>query len=240
MEHRLAKAARRWEIDVSSGLVILSTVIAAIAALVAFFIVFGLRLPPEYGAGEIARGPDNPTVTTIARNELIARRFFENDVQIAKATYWGLGTTGIALNLKGDPTEYLLTNDGDWFKETRFRVKPDIRLMLLAGGTQMVTAERVPDTLSGWMKGKDGKRSRVYVIDCPQGRFDLVRLKRAKFALCRGDTVLGIAAMPLPNGIFSRLKSRIELPASLPLATRLFLALLVEIEDSERVDSSSP
>ncbi len=154
--------------------------------------------------------------------------------------FWGLGTTGIALILKGDPTEYLLTNDGDWFKQTRLAVKPDIRLMLLAGGTQMVTAERVADTLGGWMKGKDGKRSRVYVIDCPQGHFDLVRLKRAKFALRRGDTVLGIAAMPLPlSGGSNRLKSRIELPASLPLATRLFLAMLVEIEDIEGVNSSS-
>ncbi len=104
----------------------------------------------------------------------------------------------------------------------------------------MVTAERLPDTLSGWMKGKDGRPSRVYVIDCPQGRFDLVRLKQATFALRRGDTVLGIAAMPLPSGIFSRLKSRIELPVSLPLATRLFLAMLVEIEDIGRLGSSSP
>ncbi len=72
----------------------------------------------------------------------------------------------------------------------------------------------------------------------PQGRFDLVRLKHGKFALHRGDTVLGIAAMPLPNGIGSRLKSRIELPASLPLATRLFLAMLVEIEDPDRFRSS--
>ena len=111
--------------------------------------------------------------------------------------------------------------------------------MLLAGGKQIVTAKRVPDTLSGWMKDKDGKRSRVYVIDFPQDRFELVRLKRAKFALRRGDTDLGIAAMPMPTGIFSRLKSRIELPASLPLPTRLFLAMLVYIEDSEGFSSSS-
>ncbi len=118
--------------------------------------------------------------------------------------------------------------------------EPDIRLMLLAGGTQMVTAERVPDTLGGWKKGKDGKYTRVYVIDCPQGRFDLVRVSSDKLALRRGDTVLGIAAMPLPSAIGSRLKSRIELPASLPLATRLFLAMLVEIEDIERLGSTSP
>jgi hypothetical protein len=41
--------------------------------------------------------------------------------------------------------------------------------------------------------------------------------------------------MPLPSGIFSRLKSRIELLASLSLATRLFLAMLVEIEDREEM-----
>ena len=240
MERRLAEAARKREIDVSSGLVIFSTVIAAILTLLGLFIVVGLRTPPEYGAGEIARGPDNPTVTTIARNDLIARRFFENDVQVAKATYWGLGDKGIALILNGDPTEYLLTSDGDWFEETRFRVKTDIRLMLLAGGTSMVTAERVPDTLSGWKKGKDGKYTKVYVIDCAQGRFDLVRVDFGKFALRRGDTVLGIAAMPLPgSGGGIRLKSRIELPASLPLAIRLFVALLVEIEDSDRLGSSS-
>jgi len=223
------------EIDAFLDSVIIIAVIASGVALVLLGIVYGLRTPPEYGPDEFARGPDNLTVTTIARNDLIARRFFENQALVAKAKFWGLGTTGIALSLEGDPTEYLLTNDGDWFKETRFRVMPDIRLMLLAGGTQIVTAKRVPDTLGGWMKGKDGKRSRVYVIDCPQGRFDLVRLKRAKFALRRGDTVLGIAAMPLPSGIFSRLKSRIELPASLPLATRLFLAMLVEIEDREEM-----
>ena len=209
-------------------------------ALVALGWAFGYRSPPEYCPSEIARGPENPTVTTIARHDLIARRFFENRAKVAKARFWGLGTTGIVLSLKGDPTEYLLTNDGDWFAETRFRVKPDICLMLLAGGTPMVTAARAPDSLGGWTKGMDGKRSPVYMIDCPQGRFDLVRLKRATFALRQGDTVLGIAAMPLPSGIFSRLKSRIELPASLPLATRLFLAMLVEIEDIERIDSSSP
>ncbi len=220
------------EIDASLDSVIFIAAIALGAALVVLGFVFGLRTPPEYGPDEFARGPDNPTETTIARNDLIARRFFENQALVAKARFWGLGNTGIALSLKGDRTEYLLTNDGDWFKETRVSVKPDIRLMLLAGGTQMVTAERVPDTRGGWMKGKDGKRSRLYVIDCPQGRFDLVRLKHAKFALRRGDTVLGIAAMPLPgSGGSNRLKSRIELPALLPLATRLFVAMLVEIED---------
>jgi hypothetical protein len=75
------------------------------------------------------------------------RRFFENQALVAKAKFWGLGTTGIVLSLKGDPTKYLLANDGDWFKETHFR--------------------GMPDTLDGWMKGKDEKRSRVYVIDCP-------------------------------------------------------------------------
>ena len=113
--------------------------------------------------------------------------------------------------------------------------------MLLAGGTAMVTAERLPGTGSGWIEGKDGKRPRLYVIDCPEGRFDLVRVKHAKFAFCQGDTVLGIAAMALPgSGGGNRLKSRIELPERLPLATRLFVALLVEIEDSDRMGASSP
>ena len=66
-----------------------------------------------------------------------------------------------------------------------------------------------------------------------------MRLEYGKFALRRGDTVLGIAAMPLPSGILSRLKSRIELPASLPLATRVFVAMLVEIEDTDRMGGSS-
>ena len=222
------------KIDAFSGSVIIIAAIASGVVLVVLGIFFLLRTPPEYGPDEFARGPDNPVVTTIARDDLIAISFFEKQALVAKAKYWGLGTTGIALSLKGDPTEYLLTNDGDWFKETRFRIKDDIRLMLLAGGTQIVTAKRVPDTLSGWMKNNVGKRSRVYIIDCPQGRFELVRLKLGKFALRRGDTVLGIATMPLPR-FFSRLKSRIELPASLPLATRLFLAMLVEIEDREEM-----
>ena len=79
-----------------------------------------------------------------------------------------------------------------------------------------------------------------FVSRTAEGRFDFVRIARAKFALRRGDCVLGIAAMALPTGIFSRLKARIELPGSLPLATRLFLALLVDIEDRERGGSSSP
>lgn len=228
------------EIDASMVPVIIKALIAMGVVFVVLGIVFMLRTPPEYGPDEFARGPDNPTVTTIVRNELITRSFFENQVLVAKARFWGLGDKGIALSLEGDPTEYLLTNDGDWFEETRFRVKSDIRLMLLAGGTQIVTAKRVDDDIDlkelvrQMRAGETGldERSPVYVIDCPQGRFELVRLKRyMKFALCRGDTVLGIVAMP---DIPSRLKSRIKLPASLPLATRLFLAMLVEIEDRER------
>ncbi len=92
------------EIDASLDSAIFIAAIALGAALVVLGIVFGLRTPPEYGAGEFARGPDNPTVTTIARNDLIARRFFENQALVAKARFWGLDTTGIALNLKGDPT----------------------------------------------------------------------------------------------------------------------------------------
>ena len=113
------------------------------------------------------------------------------------------------------------------------RLKSDIRLMLLADGTAIASAQRLPDARGDWEKGKDGKYAKAYDIDCAEGRFDFVRIKRAHFALRRGETVLGIAAMPLPTGIFSRLKSRIELPASLSLATRLFLALLVNIEDRD-------
>ena len=203
------------------------------AALVALGLVFGYRRPPDYGRGEIARGSDNPTVTTIARNDLIAIPFFENGVRVAKARFWGQGDKGIALRLEGDRTEYLLTSGNDWFEETRFQVKSDIRLMLLADGTAIASAQRLPDARGDWEKGKDGKYAKAYDIDCAEGRFDFVRIKRAHFALRRGETVLGIAAMPLPTGIFSRLKSRIELPASLSLATRLFLALLVNIEDRD-------
>jgi len=228
------------EIDASLDSVIFIGAIALGLLLVVLGAVFGLRTPGEYGPDEFERDHGDPTVTTIARNDLIAIRFFENQGLVAKARFWGLGDKGIGLSLKGDPTEYLLTSEGDWFQETRFRVKPDIHLMLLAGGMPIVTANRVPDTLGGWKKGKDGKRCRAYVIDCPEGRFELVRLKRARFALRRGDTDLGIAAMPMPTGIFGRLKSRIELPASLPLATRLFLAMVVFIEDTEGFSSSSP
>ncbi len=174
------------EIDASLDSAIFIAAIALGAALVVLGIVFGLRTPPEYGAGEFARGPDNPTVTTIARHDLTAIRFFENHALVAKASSWGLDTTGIALSLNGDPTEYLLTNDGDWFEETRFKVKSDIRLRLLADGVPMVTAERLPVTKGGWMRGKDGGYTAAYEIDCAQGRFDLVRLKFARFALCRG------------------------------------------------------
>jgi hypothetical protein len=215
--------------------IMLAVIIVVFVASAVYSIVNNFRTPPEYGPDEIVRGPDNLTVTMIARGGLITDRFFENQVLIAKAKETS-GIGGIAFSLVGDPTEYLMKSDGDWTREAHSFLKSDIRLMLLAGGTQIITAKRVPDTLGGWIKGKDGKRSRVYVIDCPQGRFELVRLKRGKFALRRGDTVLGIAAMPLPSGIFSRLKSRIELPASLPLTTRLFLAMLVDIEDRDRTD----
>lgn len=209
------------------------------AALVVLGAAFGYRRPRDYGSSEIARGADNPTVTTIARNDLIAISFFENGARVAKAKYWGQGDKGIALKLDGDETEYLITSGNDWFEETRFKIKRDIRLMLLANGTPIVTAERLPDALGGWQKDKDGNYTKAYDIDCAGGRFGLFRVARAKFALRQGKTVLGIAAMPLPTGAFSRLKSRIEFPAALPLATRLFLALLVDIEDRERSDSTS-
>ncbi|MCP4604441.1 MAG: hypothetical protein GY847_28620, partial [Proteobacteria bacterium] len=185
-------------------------------AFAAYSIVGPFRTPPEYGPDEIVRGPDNLTVTMIARGGLITDRFFENQVLVAKAKETS-GIGGIAFSLVGDPTEYLVKCDGDWTREVGAFLKRDIRLMLLAGETQIVTAKRVLVSLSKWTV------SPHYVIDCPQGRFELVPLELGKFALRRDDTVLGIAAMPLEFGL-----SRIELPASLPLATRLFLAMLVD------------
>ena len=216
----------------------LVAVIAAVAAILGIGFLLARRPPPAYGPDEIARGPDNPTVTTIARRGLVTTPIFENGLLVAKAKTFGRGTEGIALCLEGDATDYLFTSDGDWFEETRFRVKTDISLRLLADGVPTVTAERLPDNNGGWRKGKDGGYTAAYEIDCAQGRFDLVRLKFAKFALCRGgaalgDTSLGIATMPIPMGIDTRRASRIELPASLPLATRLFIALLVNIEDRD-------
>ena len=208
--------------------IMLAVIIVVFVASVVYSIVNNFRTPTEYGPDEIVRGPDNPTVTMIAREGLIAIRFFENQVLVAKAKE----TTGIALSLESDPTEYLVTSGGDWTMEVYARLKSDVRLMLLAGGTQIVTAKRVLVSLSKWTAIPH------YVIDCPQGRFELVPLKHGKFALRRGDTVLGIAAMPLGygSGSLTPLKSRIELPASLPLATRLFLAILVDIEDRNRTD----
>jgi hypothetical protein len=222
---------------------VLIAAVAAVAAILGIGFLLARRRPPAYGPDEIARGPDNPTVTTIARRGLVTTPFFENGQLVAKAKTFGRGAEGIALCLEGDETDYLFTTDGDWFEETRFRVKTDIRLRLLADGVPTVTAERLPDTAGGWMKGEDGGYTAAYQIDCGQGRFDLVRLKFARFALRRGGaapgrTSLGIAAMPITTGIDGRTTSRIELPASLPLATRLFIALLVEIEDHERGGAS--
>lgn len=74
------------------------------------------------------------------------------------------------------------------------------------------------------------------------GRFDVEHRHQVRAAILALAEVeidaAGIAAMPLPDGIGSRLKSRIELPASLPLAIRLFLAMLVEIEDPDRFRTS--
>ena len=208
--------------------IMLAVIIVVFVASVVYSIVNNFRTPTEYGPDEIVRGPDNPTVTMIARDGLIAIQFFENQVLVAKAKE----TTGIALSLEGDPTEYLVTSEGDWTREVHVFLKRDIRLMLLAGGTQIVTAKRVLVSLSKWTAIPH------YVIDCSEGRFELVPLKHGKFALRRGDTVLGIAAMPLGygSGSLTPLKSRIELPASLPLATRLFLAMLVDIEDRNRTE----
>jgi hypothetical protein len=202
----------------------LAVIIVVSVAFAVYSIVGPYRTPPEYGPDEIVRGPDNLTVTMIARAGLITTRFFENQVLVAKAKET-TGIGGIAFSLVGDPTEYLVKSDGDWTMEAHAFLKSDIRLRLLAGGSQIVTAKRVLVSLSKWTA------SPHYVIDCPQGRFELVSLKRGKFALRRGDTVLGIAAMPLEFGL-----SRIELPASLPLATRLFLAMLVDIEDRNRTE----
>ena len=197
-------------------------IIVVSVAFVVYSIVGSYRTPPEYGPDEIVRGSDNPTVTMIARAGLIAIRFFENQVLVAKAKET-TDIEGIALSLEGDPTEYLVKSDGNWTKEVVIWLKRDIRLRLLAGGKQIATAKRVVGSFSNWRDSPD------YVIDCPQGRFEFVSLTFGKFALRRNDTVVGIAAMPLGPGL-----SRIELPASLPLAIRVFLAMLVDIEDRDR------
>jgi hypothetical protein len=229
-----------FDASLSSVIIIAAIVVGVVLLLAGIFVLFAYRTPPEYGPDEMARVPGNPTATTIARDDMISIRFFENQALVAKAKFWGLRDKGIALILTDDPTEYLLTSDGDWFEETRFRVKPDIRMILLAGGKEMISAQRLPDSMSGWRKGKDGKYTRVYIIDCAQDQFELVRLKRGKFSLRQGGSVLGIAAMPMSTGIFGRLKSRIELPASLPLAIRLFLAMVVYVEDTEGFSSDLP
>ena len=56
-------------------------------ALMACGLAFAYRRPRDYGPGEIARRPDNATVTTIARNDLISISFFENGVRVAKAKF---------------------------------------------------------------------------------------------------------------------------------------------------------
>ena len=127
------------------------------AALVVFGQVFWYRRPSEFGAGEIDQNPDDPTRTTIARNDLVLTSFFENGLRIASAKYWGMGDKGIGLSLKGDQTEYLVTSANDWFEETRFRVKDDIRLLLLADGTPIVSAQRLPEALGGWKQGEKGE-----------------------------------------------------------------------------------
>ena len=235
-------------------------------ALMACGLAFAYRRPRDYGPGEIARRPDNATVTTIARNDLHIAIFVLREWRTAgrQATQshrfgpkrhidlvlreWragcqsqvlGTGLTGIALKLDGDETEYLFTSSNDWYKETRHKLKRDIRLMLLADGAPVVEAQRLPEALDGWQKDRSGKYTKLYDIDCAAGHFELVRIGPAQFALRHGETILGIIAMPLPTGVFSPLRTRIELPARLSLAIRLFLALLVDVEDRNRGDSSS-
>lgn len=197
----------------------------AVVAIVLFLfsIALLLRAPPEYGPDEIARDPDDPTVTTIVRAALVTTPFFENGERVARAETFGLGVTGIMLRLEGDRREILFTTEGDWFAETRFKLRSDLRLHLVIDGKPTVTAARVSDPAFFG-------RPTYFDIDTPQGRFELAPRGHPKFDLLRGDTVIGIVAMPELSGNGGRFHSRIELPGSLPLETRLFLALLVKLE----------
>jgi len=201
--------------------------------LVLFFFALSFRAPPEYGPDEITRDPADPTVTTIARCGLVTHSFYEDGVRVAQAKTFGLGDRGIVLQLKDDPREMLMTTKGDWFEKTRFWLKPGVRLRLLVHGEDVVEAERLE--LPGIAEVFSQKKSmwRYFQVETAQGRFYLARLGHAKFALLRGDAVVGIAAMPMLKGIGNRRASRIELPGSLPLETRVFLALLVKLEDEE-------
>jgi len=201
--------------------------------LVLFCFALSFRAPPEYGPDEIARDPADPTVTTIAHRGLVTTPFYEDGVRVAQAKTFGLGDRGIVLQLKDDPREMLMTTKGDWFEETRFVLRPGVRLRLLVHGELVVEAVRLK--LPGLAEVFSRKKSmwRYFQVETAQGRFYLARLGYAKFALLRGDAVVGIAAMPLLNGIGNRRASRIELPGSLPLEIRVFLALLVKLEDED-------
>ena len=221
------------EIDASLDSVIIIAAIASVVVLVVFFFALSFRAPPEYGPDDIARDPVDPTVTTIARRGLVTTSFYEDGVRVAQAKSFGQGDRGIVLQLEDDRREMLMTTKGDWFEETRFGVRSGVRLRLLIDGEPVVEAVRLE--LPGLEEVLSRKRSmwRYFQVETAQGRFDLARLGYAKFALLRGDAVVGIAAMPLLKGMGNRLTSRIELPGSLPLEIRVFLALLVKLQDED-------
>ncbi len=200
-------------------------------AFIGVLVGMSLRAPPEYGPDEIARDPADPIVTTIARKSLVTHPFYEDGVQVARAHTFGLGDTGIVLRLKDDPREILMTTEGEWARETGFGLRPGVRLLLLVDGEPVVEAVRLKSPVVGKNYFRRRSMIRLFEIETAQGRFDFAQLDYGKYALLRGDTVVGIAAMPLLNGFGNRWTSRIELPGSFPLETRVFLALVVKLED---------
>ena len=212
-----------------AALLIVGSIIA-----VAVSLASALRPPPEYGAEQIARDPADPTLITIARVGWVTYPFYEDGERVASAETAGNGDRGIVVRLEKDPREMLVTTVGSWSEQTRFDLKPGVQLQLVVDGEPRVTALSLePPPFREGLSQPEGTVPR-FEIETSQGLFALTYLDDGKYAVLRGDSVVGIAAMPLPQAADGRWTTRIELPGSLPLETRIFIALVGLVHDRNR------
>ena len=212
-----------------AALLIVGSIIA-----VAISLASARRPPSEYGPEEIARNPADPTVITIARAGLVTYFFYEDGERVASAETSGNGGRGIVLRLENDQREMLVTTVGSWAEQTNFDLKPGVQLQLVVDGEPRVTAlsPQPPPLREGLPQAEGTVPS--FEIETAQGLFTLAYRDYGKYAVLRGDSVVGIAAMPLPQAPGGRWTTRIELPGSLPLETRIFIALVGLVHDRNR------
>lgn len=145
----------------------LLAVVGLAAGLFVACVILGQRVLRLYSPDEIGRDPANPTVTTFAKRCLLTTKFYENGILVAKTHILGQGNRGIVLRIKGRLEKYLFTSEGDWFEETRFRLKSNVRLILFCEDQIVVTADRVCQKRS-WSISENGKFTISSISNVPK------------------------------------------------------------------------